>query len=76
MEGFGRGFEAEALAGSTVEFGGDLVEQPGPVEGKIAAFGEVLTQQPVGVLVRATLPGTVRVAEVDRHAGRGSDLGV
>src|SRR4051812_47591957 len=29
---------------------------------------EVLPQQPVGVLVRAALPGAVRVAEGDRHA--------
>ena len=30
---------------------------------------EVLAQQPVGVLVRASLPRTLGVAEVDLHAG-------
>ena len=40
------------------------------------AFGEVLTQQAVGVLVAATLPGAVRVAEVDRQAGVDAQLRV
>jgi hypothetical protein len=30
---------------------------------QVGAFGEVLPQQPVGVLVRAALPWTVRIAE-------------
>ena len=37
---------------------------------EIAALGEVLTQQPVGVLVAAPLPEAVSVTEVDRHVGR------
>src|SRR3954467_8000050 len=40
------------------------------------ALREVLAQQPVGVLVRATLPGAVRIAEVDRHASLDPELGV
>ena len=44
MEGFGGGFEFEAFAGAGVEFGGDLVEQAGPVERQVGAFGEVLAQ--------------------------------
>src|SRR3954453_9201073 len=40
------------------------------------ALREVLARQPVGVLVRATLPGAVRVAEVDRHASLDPELGV
>ncbi len=36
-------------------------------------FGEVLTDQAVGVLVRAAFPGVVRVGEVDGHAGGALD---
>jgi hypothetical protein len=32
---------------------------------EVGALGQVLAQQAVGVLVRAALPGRVRVAEVD-----------
>ena len=35
------------------------------VSGEVGAFGEVLAEQAVGVLVGAALPGAVRVAEVD-----------
>ena len=40
----------------------------------ILALGEVLTQQSVGILVAAPLPGTVRIAEVDIHIGRETEL--
>lgn len=39
-------------------------------------LGKYLAQQPVGVLVRAALPRTVRVGEVDRHAGGDLEVGV
>ncbi|ESY77857.1 hypothetical protein X739_32565 [Mesorhizobium sp. LNHC220B00] len=42
--------------------GGDLV---GAVNAQVGAFREVLTQQPVGVLIGAALPGTLWIAEVD-----------
>lgn len=35
------------------------------VHRQVGAFGQVLAQQPVGVLVGAALPGLVRVAGVD-----------
>ena len=37
---------------------------------QVGALGEVLPQQPVGVLVRAALSWALRVAEVDRDVGR------
>ena len=36
---------------------------------QVGAFGEVLSQQPVGVLVGSSLPGAVRIAEVDFYVG-------
>ena len=35
---------------------------------EVGAFGEVLAEQPVGVLVGAALPWAVRITEVDLHA--------
>ena len=52
----------------------------GAVHGQVGALRHVLAKQAVGVLVRAPLPGAVRVAEVDLDAGvdrearRGSDI--
>src|SRR3954454_18950153 len=48
----------------------------GAVHAEVSALREVLAQQPIGVLVRATLPGAVRVAEVARHASLDPELGV
>ena len=39
------------------------------VDRPIGALGQVLTQQPVGVLAGTALPRAVRVAEIDPHAG-------
>jgi hypothetical protein len=36
------------------------------VNAQVRALREILAQQPVGILVRAALPWTVRIAEVDR----------
>jgi hypothetical protein len=36
---------------------------------QIAALGQVLRQQTVGVLVDAARPGPMRIGEVDRHPG-------
>src|SRR5438477_12318979 len=60
---------AEGLSRSTVELGGNVVEVGLGVQGEVAALGEVLTQQSVGVLVGAALPWAFRVTEVDRHTG-------
>jgi len=51
------GEPAECLAGSLVELGGDGGEVVGVVDGQVGAFGEVLAEQAVGVLVGSTLPG-------------------
>ena len=43
---------------------------------QVGASGEVLAQQPVGVLVGPALPRALRIAEVDRQAGLDPQLGV
>ena len=65
-----RGVPAEGLARPVVELGGDRGQLPGGVDAQVGALGEVLAQQPVGVLVRRPLPGRVRIAEEHRHAQR------
>jgi hypothetical protein len=47
----------ESLSGPVVELVGDVVQVAGAVGGQVAALGEVLAQQAVGVLVAAALPG-------------------
>jgi hypothetical protein len=46
------------------------------IDRQVRSLGQILTQQAVGVLTRATLPGTMRVAEVDAHAGVGRQFGM
>src|ERR1700720_1646794 len=69
LDDFKRCSVAEALARPIIErvndegkcMIGDLRE--------VGAFGEVATQQSIGVFVRATLPGAVRVGEVHAQSG-------
>src|ERR1700727_2376103 len=50
-EALGWGFPVECFAWPVVEFGGDFFEAGGGVAGQVGAFGEVLAEQAVGVLV-------------------------
>jgi len=63
VEDFGWGLPVEALSGSVVERESDGFEVLGGPAGEVRAFREVLAQQPVGVLVRRSLPGRVGVGE-------------
>jgi len=65
----------ERLARAAVELGSDRVELLLGDPAKIAALGEVLAQQAVGVLVAAPLPRTARIAEVHLHAAVDSEPG-
>src|SRR5258708_11134185 len=56
-------------ARSGVQAVGDGVEFVLTVDREIRALGQVLAQQPVGVLTGAALPRAVRVGEVDLDAG-------
>ena len=57
VEALGGSIPAEGLAGSAVEAHSDLVEVGLGVEGEVGAFGEVLADEAVPVLVGAPLPG-------------------
>ena len=54
---------AEGLSGASVEASLDGEEVVCGVDGQVGALGKVLAEQPVGVLVRPTLPWRVGVAE-------------
>ena len=47
---------AECLSGPVVDLRGNFSEPFGAVNGKVGAFGEVLSEQPVHILVGATFP--------------------
>ena len=64
------------LSRSCVERVGGLVEIILAVSGEVGAFREVLAYQPVGVLVRSSLPRRFRVTEIQLDTGINSELGV
>src|SRR5512144_2203201 len=61
-------FPAQRLSRPGVEGGRHRRDLLSAVRTQIGAFREVLTQQSVGVLVGATLPRALRIAEVDLDA--------
>src|SRR6476620_5461086 len=65
----GRCFPCKRLSGTGVEGGCHGCNRLGAVHAEVGAFGKVLAQQPIGVLVAAALPWAVRIAEVDLYAG-------
>src|SRR3954462_7289210 len=76
VQSLGRCSPAQGLSRPAVEgdrHGGQVL---GAVHAEVGALWKVLPQQPVGVLVRAALPRTVGIAEVDRHASLDPELGV
>src|SRR3954466_8770954 len=76
VQSLGRCSPAQCLSRPAVEGDRHGCQVLGAVHAEVGALWKVLAQQPVGVLVRATLPGAVGIAEVDRHASLDPELGV
>jgi hypothetical protein len=68
-----RGVEGVCGAWSVVQADCDDVEVGLGVNRKIGGLEQLLAQQPVGVLAASSLPGAVRVAEVDLQACAGGE---
>src|SRR5664279_5309835 len=64
------GFKLQGLTGPFVELTGHLVKVGLRVRRQVGSLREVLPQQTIGVLVRAALPRTLRIAEVNGDVGR------
>ncbi|VQG03386.1 Uncharacterised protein [Streptococcus pneumoniae] len=73
---FDRALEIKAFTGAHIQFQGDGIQLLLAVYRQVSPLGQVLANQAVDVFVAAALPGAVRVAEVDRHAGSLGDLGM
>ena len=62
-------FLAQRLAWAAIEGRDNGRKCVGAMRAEVGAFREILAQQPVSVLVRATLPRALRIAEIDFDAG-------
>src|SRR3954447_15173309 len=69
VQSLGARFPVKGLSGSRIQGGRDGRKDIGIMHAEIGSLGKVLAQQAVGILVRAALPGAVRVAEVDLDPG-------
>src|SRR3712207_6071484 len=76
VQSLGRCSPAQGLSRPAVEGDRHSGEVLGAVHAEVGALWKVLPQQPVGVLVRATLPGAVGIAEVDLKTGVDPQAGV
>src|ERR1700694_4985306 len=76
VESFRWSIPCEGLAGTCIEEKSDLVEVGLGVDRQVGAFGEELADEAVPVLVGASLPGRVRVAEVHGDTGGDTEAGV
>jgi hypothetical protein len=65
---FARGrLKAQSFSRALIETQRDLVQLGLRVAGKFASLRQVLPQQAVGVFVCSSLPGAVRITEIDFH---------
>src|SRR3954470_19018383 len=76
VQSLGRCSPAQGLSRPAVEGHRHGCKVLGAVRAEVGALWKILAQQPVGVLVRAALPGAVRVAEVDLKTGVDPQAGV
>src|SRR4029077_20230006 len=64
------GFKLQGLTRPFVELTRHFVQIGLRVHGQVGALGKVLSQQAIGVFIRAALPRTLRIAEVNIDVGR------
>ena len=76
VERFGGSAPTEAFSWPGVQGVRDSGEVVWGSSREVGALGEVLAQEPVSVLVRATLPRAARVGKVDLQACVDRELGV
>jgi hypothetical protein len=76
VQSLGGRFPTKSFAGPGVEGERDGRKDIGIMHAEIGSLGKVLAQQAVGVLVRAALPGAVRVTEVDLDPSGDPQMGV
>ena len=62
---FGRSAEAEAAPRTVVELGGKRGAGALGERGEVEAFGEILSQKPIGVFIGTAFPGVVGSGEVN-----------
>src|SRR3954447_4467964 len=76
VQSLGRCPPAKGLSRPAVEGDRHGRKVLGTVHAEVSALREVLAQQPIGVLIRAALPGAVGIAEVDLKTGVDPQAGV
>lgn len=71
-------WDAKAVrsARSVVQAVGDRIEFALVVDREVGALGQILPQQPVGVLASISSPRAVRIAEVHANVGPGSEFSI
>ncbi len=64
-----RALEVESLTWTHIQLQCHGIQFLLAVSRQVRALGQILADQAIDILIAAALPGAVRVAEVDRHAG-------
>lgn len=73
---FYRALVIKTLTRPDIQFVGDCIQLLLTMDIQVRALGQVLSDQAIYIFITATLPRTVRVAEVDSYLGALGDLGM
>jgi hypothetical protein len=74
VESFCWRFKLQCFSWPFVELTSHFIQMGLRVYRQVGSLGEILSQQAIGVLIGAPLPGASRIAEVNIDVGRGSGL--
>ena len=69
LEVYSQEFQNQGLSRALIQAQGYFVQVRLREARQIGFLGQVLSEQPIGVLVRAALPGTLRITKIDFHIG-------